>query len=100
MHHHQCVTVRTALCVPLLVPVIVTEVVLVTALVVTVNAADVLPDAIVTLEGTVATAVLLLERVTTVPPEGAGPEIVTVPAEGEPPLTEEGFNVTELATGA
>jgi len=33
----------------------------------------------VTVAGTVAEFVSLLERVTTIPPAGAGPEIVTVP---------------------
>lgn len=45
---------------------------------VTVNCAVVLPCVTVTLAGTVATAVLLLDRVTTVPPEGAGWFSVTV----------------------
>jgi hypothetical protein len=47
----------------------------------------------------VATDVGLLERVTTAPADGAGPEIVTVPVEGDKPLTVVGFKVRELATG-
>jgi hypothetical protein len=70
-----------------------------TVLVVTVKVALVFPAATVTLAGTVATDVGLLERVTTAPPEGARPERVTVPVEGEPPLTVEGLKVRETATG-
>ena len=62
--------------------------------------AVVFPEVTVTLAGRVATAVELLERVTTVPAEGAGPEIVTVPVEGEPPLTVVRLKVSELTTGA
>lgn len=58
-----------------------------------------LPADTVTLEGTVATAVELLERVTVVPAEGAGPEIVTVAVDGVPPVTLVGLNARELATG-
>jgi hypothetical protein len=70
-----------------------------TVFVVTVKVAVVFPEVTVTLAGTVATPVLLLERVTTVPADGAGPEIVTVPVEGDSPLTVVGFKVRELATG-
>ena len=53
----------------------------------------------VTLGGTVA-AGLLLVRVTTAPPTGAGPLRVTVPVEGLPPITLVGFTVTEdMVTG-
>jgi len=41
----------------------------------------------VTLAGTVTREVLALERVTTVPPVGAGPFNVTVPVAGLPPGT-------------
>ena len=43
------------------------------------NAAVVCPSSTVTLGGTVATAVLLLTRLTTVPPAGAGAESTTAP---------------------
>ncbi len=60
--------------------------------VVTVNTALVDPAGIVTLAGTVATDVLLLERVTRAPPLRAGALKATVPVEGDPPLTLVGFN--------
>lgn len=47
----------------------------------TVKVAVVLPEATVTLDGTVATDVFPLDRVTTVPPEGALALRVTVPVE-------------------
>jgi hypothetical protein len=50
-----------------------------TADVFTVKLALVAPAGTVTLDGTVAAPVLLLERDTTAPPLGAGPLIVTVP---------------------
>jgi hypothetical protein len=62
--------------------------------VVTVNVALVCPAGTVTLDGTVATRVLLLERLTFAPPEGAAPVSVTVPVELFPPLTLVGFNVS------
>lgn len=74
-----------------------------TTLVVTVNVAEVLPAATVTLVGTVATDVLLLARVTTAPPVGAAPVRVTVPVDGLPPVTLVGFSDTdeaEIVTGA
>jgi len=60
------------------------------------------PAGTVTLDGTVAREVLLLERVTTVPPLGAGEPSVTVPMESSPPFTVPGFKVSEerLADGA
>ena len=73
----------------------VTEVEVATAVVVTVKVPEVAPAATVTLAGTVATDVLLLERVTTAPPVGAGPLRVTVPVEEVPPVTLVGFRVTE-----
>lgn len=66
----------------------------------TVNVAVVAPAATATLTGTVAAAVLLLVRVTTAPPAGAGPFSVTVPVEEVPPVTDVGLKVTELGTGA
>ena len=73
----------------------VTEVELATALVVTVKVALVAPAGTVTLAGTMATAVLLLERATTAPPLGAAPLRVTVPCEELPPVTLVGLSVNE-----
>ena len=56
--------------------------------------------ATVTVAGTCAAVVLLLDRVITAPLAGAGPFSVTVPVEGDPPETEVGLAVTELTTGA
>ena len=60
----------------------------------TVNAALVAPAAIVTLAGTRATVVLLLESATCAPPAGAGPLNVTVPVDELPPTTLVGFSVS------
>ena len=60
------------------------------------NVAVVALAATVTLAGTCAAAVLLLERVTNAPPVGAGAVNVTVPVEVLPPMTEVGFTVIEL----
>jgi hypothetical protein len=57
------------------------------------------PAAMVTLEGTTATKMLLLERATKAPPLGAGPLSVTVPVDAFPPVTLEGLNVNEVSTG-
>jgi len=74
----------------------VTVVLLVTALVLTVKLAVVAPAATVTLAGTRAAAVLLLESATTAPPEGAAPLNVTVPVDDcVPPVTLVGFRVNE-----
>jgi hypothetical protein len=73
-----------------------------TGLVVTGNVALVAPAATVTLDGTVAANVLSLLSDTTAPPAGAGPLSVTVPVEGLPPTTLDGFTPNELnptATG-
>ena len=67
-------------------PVIVTDVDVLTADVVIVNAALVAPAVTVTLAGVVAAA-LLSESVTTAPPDGAAPVSVTVPCEEFPPKT-------------
>src|SRR5215470_9983409 len=77
----------------------VTEVDAATALVVTVKVALVAPSSTVTLAGTVATLVLLLERLTTAPPGGAGALSVTVPCEEFPPTTLVGFSVSEERIG-
>ena len=59
------------------------------------NVADVLPAATNTLEGTVATDVLLLLNATVV--EEVGDALrVTVPVELDPPVTLVGLSVTEL----
>jgi len=70
-----------------------------TALVLTVNVVLLAPAATVTLEGTLAAVVLLLESVTCVPPDGAGPLSVTVPVEEFPPVTLAGFSESEERVG-
>jgi hypothetical protein len=64
-------------------------------LVETVKVALVAPAGTVTLASTVATPVLLLVNVTTVPLDEAGALNVTVPWELFPPLTEVGLSVNE-----
>lgn len=97
--HHR-VTERTAdLVTPALVPEIVVLVVLRTRFVVTVKVAAVAPGATVTLEGTVATAVLLLESWIVTPADGAAPLRVTVPVDGLPPTTFDGFKFNEDNAG-
>ena len=66
-----------------------------TALVLTANVAVVAPAATVTLAGTPAAVVLLLESVTCAPPAGAGPLNVTVPVEELPPVTLVGVTESE-----
>jgi hypothetical protein len=78
---------------------IVTEVEKITGEVVTVKVALVDPAVTVTLEGVLATIVLLLARVTDAPPVGAGFANVTVPVEEAPPVTLVGFKVTEERAG-
>lgn len=80
------------------VPEIVAVVVAPTALVVTVNEADVVPAATVTEAGNVA-LVLLDDRLTVVPIAGAGPLRITVPIEGAPPTTDVGERVRLVNTG-
>ena len=63
--------------------------------VLTVNDALVAPAATVTLEGTLAAVVLLLESATCAPPAGAGSRNVTVPVEEFPPVTLVGFRASE-----
>lgn len=70
-----------------------------TALVLTVNVALVAPAATVTLDGTVAAEVLLLESVTVAPPAGAAPLNVTVPVEEFPPVTLVGFSDSDETVG-
>jgi len=61
--------------------------------------APVAPAEIGTLEGTVTTAGLLLERETRAPPLGAGPLSVTAPTEGDPPTTGLGVKLREVRVG-
>jgi hypothetical protein len=75
----------------------VTEVDEATVSVVTVNVAVDAPAATVTLAGTVAAAVLELDRVTTAPPVAALPVSVTVPVDGLPPVTLVGERVTVVS---
>ena len=56
------------------------------------NEAVVLPAGTVTLEGTVATAVLLLTTPTTIPPEGAVAVSVTVAVEVAPAIMSVGLS--------
>jgi hypothetical protein len=58
------------------------------------------PTGMVTLAGTRATAVLLVDRITTAPPAGAAPVNVAVPVELFPPTTDLGVRVTEDKTAA
>ena len=90
------VTVRVALwLLPEAAAVMLTLVDTVTVPAVAVKVVFVLPEGTVTLAGTVATAVLPLVSVTTVPPVGAAPLNVTVPVEVAPEVTDVGFNVTD-----
>src|SRR5438034_7250768 len=73
-----------------------------TILVLTVKLALMEPAGTVTLDGTLATP-LLLESATCAPPEGAGPLKVTVPVEDPmsgPPITLGGFSVSEASVGS
>jgi len=93
-------TVRVAVAEVLLVVAVIVAVVLAaTAVVVTVNVPVMAPEAIVTEAGTVAHA-LLLERVTTVPPDGAALASVTVPVEEVKPTTVVGLNDSAVTVGA
>ena len=75
------------------------EAVELTALVVTVNEAVVLPAATVTVAGTVAEA-LLLDRVTERPPVGAAALRATVPVDDAPPTTLVGLSETPESAAA
>jgi hypothetical protein len=78
----------------------VTEVVAGTEVVLTAKVALLAPAAMLTLAGTVAADVLLLERVTTAPEDGAAALSVTVPWDVLPPITPVGFSVNELTAEA
>ena len=73
----------------------VTVCVLFTALVVTANVPLLWPAAMVMLAGTAAAALLLLS-VTSTPPDPAAADRVTVPVEGEPPVTVFGDTLTPV----
>ena len=66
----------------------------VTAVVVRLKVAVVLPAATVTVAGTVA-EVLLLDKVTEIPPVGAAALKVTVPVDELPPVTVVGLSETD-----
>jgi hypothetical protein len=72
----------------------------VTVLLVTVKFAVVDPAGTTTLEGTVATEVVLLPSVTDIPFTGAAPLRVTVPVDRLPPLTVDGFRAKDTSRGA
>jgi hypothetical protein len=94
------VTVSEAVCVkPELEAEIVTVVELDVALVDAGKAAIVNPAAMLTLGGTVATEVLLLDKEKTAPPLGAGALRMISPVEVFPPFTLVGFNVSENEIG-
>ena len=100
LRSHFLVTLRVADTLPLsYVAVITTGVRRVTRLVVTLKLTDVAPAGTMTVAGTVATFGLLLTRVITAPPKGAGALNITVPVEVEPPLTLVGLRVNELSAG-
>jgi hypothetical protein len=71
-----------------------------TGIVLTTNVAVLLPADTVTLAATCAALLLLLARVTTAPPAGAGPLSVTVAVEELPPVTLVGFKVSADGVGA
>jgi hypothetical protein len=77
-----------------------TTVVEATDLVFTVALAVVAPPGTVTLAGTVAAAVLLLDSATTAPTAGAGLLRVTVAVELAPPATLVGLTAIETRAGA
>jgi hypothetical protein len=70
-----------------------------TGLVATEKVAEEAPEGTVTLTGTVATVVLLLDSPTTVPPAGDGLLSVTVAVDDVPPITEVGFSASDDGVG-
>jgi hypothetical protein len=94
------VTVRVAVLVtPPKLAVIVTGVEAITDFDVAVKVALVAPAETVTLAGTVAAELLLLESVTTAPPEAAATVRVTVSCEVLPPTTDGGLSETAESVG-
>jgi len=67
--------------------------------VLTVKVALVALPGTVTLAGTLATPGLLLDRLTTAPPLGAGALSVTVPVEELPPVTLVGLRLSDESVG-
>lgn len=72
----------------------------VTLWLVTVKVAEVDPAGMVTLPGTIATEVLLLDKVTAAPPVGAAALSVTVPVEVVMPATVVGFKLKDASVAA
>jgi len=96
----QAFTVSTAVfVVPASVVEIVTEALAATLWVVTANVALVVPAATITDAGTDAAAELLLESVTTEPPDGAGPFRVTVAVLVPAPVNDVGLRVKAFSNG-
>jgi hypothetical protein len=93
-------TVKVAVFTTPKVPVITTEEFVLTGLVLTVKVADVAPLETITLAGTVAAAVLLLDSVTTAPPVGAAVLKMMVPVEPVPPVMVVGLNVSDARVAA
>jgi hypothetical protein len=82
-------------------PLMLTMVFLFTAVVATLNVAELAPAGTLTFPGTDAFVGLLLASVTTKPPVGAAFVKVMVPTEFDPPTTVVGLNVNaESAAGA
>jgi hypothetical protein len=87
------------LVIPPAVAMIVEDVLLLTVLVDTVNVALVDPAGTVTLGGTVAAAVLLLDSETAKPPDGAADVSVTVPVAGSGPTIVVGLTLSADSDG-
>jgi hypothetical protein len=78
------------------VAVMVMDVLVATAEVVTVKVVEVLPAGTVTEAGTLPAPVLLLDKAMASPPVGAAPLRVTVPVDELPQITVVGFRVSEM----
>jgi len=78
---------------------ITTDVDAATGVVDTLKEADCCPAGTVTLPGTAATLAFALDRVTTLPPELAAAERVTVPCALAPPVTLAGVSETPVRLG-